>query len=143
MKFAIDDIKVRPGLCSHTYEYVYDFEDGYEDLEDGTIQPLQNYATRIFQPSFWIAKNLPSFDHSTCTNKGNYFLFQPQSYLKRFTYYENSISILDLKFSQKQKCIRFAYQISPNVVFKIFSLSEYEYNYDYAHNDNSLVWQSQ
>src|SRR6218665_3749848 len=96
-EFAIDDIKLTPGLCSHQTDFVYNFENGYEDLEVDNIRPLNSYAVLTFKPAYSSSTGYPKVDHTTNTDQGSYFLFRPDNYYTKGSFFENSLSILNLK----------------------------------------------
>ena len=143
IKFAIDDIQIRPELCSHQSDFVYNFENGYDDLDMEKLQPLRSYAVSINRPSYNPNNNYPSVDHTTGTDSGKYFLFTPKARILKSNYYQNTLSIMNLKSDMNgPKCVRFAYQMTSNITFKAFTISEYQYNYDYAHKNSSKIWES-
>ena len=140
--FAIDDIKITPGLCSHQSDFVYNFENGYEDLDIEKIRPLTMTTARLFSPRLSVSRLYPQYDHTRGTEEGYYFLFETDTFLTT-RYYELSVSILNLRTdSNDPKCVRFAYQRTANVTFSAFVLPEDDFNYDYAHNNYSRVWNS-
>ena len=143
MVFAIDDIKVTRGLCSHETDYVYNFEKGYEDLDVEEIVPAMIDIASIHSPYYSPDKIFPKFDHTLGTSAGHYYLFDPSTSLKH-NFYEMSLSIFDLKSDTRdKKCVRFAYQRTENVTFAAYVLADYESNYDYQHNHYSRVWYSE
>ena len=143
IKFAIDDINVRPGLCSHQTDYVYNFENGFEDLDLENIHPLKSTAGTTYSPTYYNNPTYPLFDHTIGTKEGTYFLFRPKDLYRNSDFYQNSLGIMDLKGDASlTKCVRFAYQVTQNVTFRVFKLAEYEYNYDYEHRNSSMKWQS-
>lgn len=141
-KFAIDDIKLRPGLCGHQTDYVYTFDSTFEDLQVENIQPVVSNSFDLFNPESK-PDSIPAFDHTS--GKGKYAKFHSYSTgLHENDYNANSLSIVNLQpDNDLAKCVRFAYQLSPNVTLKAFVMSSNENEYDFEHDDQQLAWHAE
>lgn len=129
--FAIDDIMVRPGRCQHRFDYIYTFNNNFEDLEFEAIQPLTGSIGFIISPQYKPLPGVPLVDHSTNTEKGRYFLFM-NMYQFVATTYISTITIADLPADKSDTCLRFAYQMKGNVTFKVVLAEDYNYINDYS-----------
>ncbi|OTF71156.1 MAM and LDL-receptor class A domain-containing protein, partial [Euroglyphus maynei] len=125
--FAIDDIKVRPGQCGHHHDYVYTFTKGIEDLQIEQLQPLNStkMASRIYPNPTDHFQNVPSFDHTTYTSNGYYFLFRnsPQNFREFFV---DTLQMRQIprQYNGYKICVRFAYQSFVNAYFSIYQLPD-------------------
>ena len=140
-RFAIDDIKVRPGLCDHETDYVYNFENGIEDLQLENIQPRKSRVLNTYSPSLRMDNTFPAFDHTRYSEQGTYLLFRPSADLTLSKYYRNTIAIENLESDGgSHKCVRFAYQLTAGTILKAFSISDNDMDYDYENRNVSMLW---
>lgn len=131
--FALDDITVRPGFCSHQYGYTYTFTDGFEDLNVEYLQPVSAGIGKIVTPAqYKILTNvsIPATDHTTNSPFGKYFLFANRGDDVTTTYIDTlaMMNIPPLKSGQ-YLCLRFAYQLSGNATLNVYSMAVDSYQY--------------
>jgi len=134
--FALDDITIRPGLCSHRHDYTYTFTLGYEDLDFETIQPLTTPAGELVMPKLAHPNGVPPVDHTTNTERGTYFLFMNTNRFVPTTY----VSTLTMNNLPAQRggedeegttCVRFAYQMAGTVIFNVVLAQQFHAINDY------------
>ena len=125
--FALDDFEVRPGKCPHHHDYVYTFEPGLEDLELEKIQPTSSRASRLESPSFNVISGAPKTDHTTRSKNGFYYLFMNTADTYPTTYID-TLSMTGLPEDNVATCVRFAFQSSGNVTFRVSYEPENDYD---------------
>lgn len=140
--FALDDIQVTPGACAHQYDYIYTFANNFEDLDMDYVQPLTNSIGYLVTPRFGHPPDgAPTFDHTTNSDAGTYFLFMNR-YHSTANLYVDTIAILNLSQERtlKHTCVRFAYQISGNATLRVFSMAVDSYNYQLPNSIWHSIW---
>lgn len=137
--FAIDDIKVRPGKCTHQFDYTYTFGIGYEDLDLEAVQPLSGSIGRLYTPISEAEKqpNVPQIDHTSNSAKGTFYLFMNEKH-QTLTTYIDTLTMPHMKAETSESCVRFAYQIAGNVNFKVLVMVEDSFDY----RSQTPVWSS-
>ena len=138
--FALDDIKIQPGLCSSQYEYTYTFDNGYEDLDVEYLNPVVGSIGFLVTHKFDDhAQRIPPVFHTTQSNTGTYFLFMNRRKYSPVTYID-TISMLNMPKERLGEfiCFRFAYQTYGNVTLKLYSLPVNSYDYQMS----SSIWKA-
>jgi hypothetical protein len=132
--FAIDDMKLTPGLCTSIYGSYCDFEAGYCGYQVIRRAPPGNSGIGIiynWQMSPGSRLPGPQKDHSSQGSLGKYFLFANRA-VDPIGLYQTQLIINSLPTTGiRGSCLKFWYQISSN-----FSSSFYVY----AVPQNSLVY---
>ena len=126
---AIDDIAVRPGKCAHQHDYMYTFTLGYEDLELEAQQPLRGSIGDLVTPRYIHRHGAPTADHTSNSDQGTYFLFMNDADRMAPTTYIDTLTMRSLPAEQSESCVRFAYQMTGNVTFKVVVMEANSFDY--------------
>lgn len=114
--FAIDDIKLRPGKCSHLDDYVYTF-DSFDDLEMYRMKPLASKMGVLYsKETKFLYPNAPTNDHTT--GDGSYLLLMNVANDLQ-TIYVNWLVINNLPQISSEACVRFSFQVYGNVTLAV------------------------
>jgi hypothetical protein len=136
--FAIDDIKLTPGLCTSMYGSYCDFEDGYCGFQAIRRAPPGNPGIGSIHNSK-IAKSFgtpgPLNDHSSRGSLGMYFLFA-NSARDPIGLYQTQLIINSLPTTGiRGSCLKFWYQISSNSssAFNVYAVPQNRLVYNIPH----------
>lgn len=142
--FALDDISVRPGFCSHHFGYTYTFADGTEDLNVEYVQPVTETIGNVVVPKTGNhAYSVPAVDHTTNSNSGAYYLFMNTLKYTANSAYIDTLSMMNIpanRFGQSNSfCVRFAYQkIGSALTLQVFAPPVHSYDY----TKYSFIWEA-
>lgn len=147
--FALDDLKLEAGPCQgqKQYDYVYTFTDGIGDLRRFAVTPTISEMGEVQNGSKVAAPFLPSYDHTTYTSAGDYFLFYSDNHAATWTLYRTALSMKNLKATSRSKCLRFAYQLLGNASLAIYARMESSFSNDpkdmtllFARSNYDIAW---
>ena len=95
------------------------------------VQPLTGSIGELVRPSQsnHLPPGAPVVDHTTNSNKGTYFLFMNDQDRQVPTTYIDTLSMSNLPAEQTDSCVRFAYQINGNVIFKVLIMAVNSFDY--------------
>lgn len=142
--FAIDDIQIRPGLCSHHFGYTYTFADGTEDLDLEYVQPVtETIGSSVVPKKYDHAYPIPAMDHTTNSEAGAYFLFMNSLKYTPNSAYIDTLSMMNIPANRPGQsssfCVRFAYQkMGPAVTLRVFAPPVHSYDY----SKYSFIWEA-